>query len=80
MYRVTDRLRKQVLVPLHEALKLPEVYMIAKNWNSISYNRVESVAMKTYTDIFLHRDNQRFREYLENVKLGNDCCRGIAPT
>lgn len=71
MYRVRDRLRKQVLVPLHEALKLPEVYMSAKNWNSISYNRVASVAMKTYTDISLHRDNQRFREYLENVKLGN---------
>ncbi|KAG8370402.1 hypothetical protein BUALT_Bualt14G0113200 [Buddleja alternifolia] len=71
IYRVRNKLRKEVLVPLHQALKLPEVYMTAKEWGSIKYERVGSVAMRKYTDIFLHRDNKRFRGYLENVKAGN---------
>ncbi|KAI3829075.1 hypothetical protein L1987_03189 [Smallanthus sonchifolius] len=71
LFRVKNLLRKQILVPLHNALKLPEVYMSAKQWSAIAYDRVASVAMKNYTDIFLHRDNERFRSYLENVKAGD---------
>ncbi|PWA51499.1 hypothetical protein CTI12_AA466310 [Artemisia annua] len=37
----------------------------------MTYERVASIAMKNYTDIFLHRDNERFRSYLEKVKLGD---------
>ncbi|KAL1804006.1 hypothetical protein ACET3Z_032653 [Daucus carota] len=70
VYRVRDRLRKQVLVPLHKALKLPEVYMSAKKWQSLPYNRVASVAMKTYTEIFVARDNERFKKYLKDVEKG----------
>ncbi|KAL1832430.1 hypothetical protein DCAR_0102436 [Daucus carota subsp. sativus] len=67
---VRDRLRKQVLVPLHEALKLPEVYMSARKWSTLPYKRVASVAMKTYTDIFMDHDKERFSQYLEDVKQG----------
>ncbi|KAA8548795.1 hypothetical protein F0562_000479 [Nyssa sinensis] len=70
VYRIRDRLRKQVLVPLHKALELPEVFMSANEWNSLPYNRVASVAMKTYKELFLKHDNDRFKEYLENVKSG----------
>uniref|UniRef100_A0A803R412 DUF2828 domain-containing protein n=1 Tax=Cannabis sativa TaxID=3483 RepID=A0A803R412_CANSA len=69
-YRVRDRLRKEVLVPLRKALELPEVYIGANQWNSIPYNRVASVAMKFYKDKFLKHDGERFREYLEDVKQG----------
>ncbi|EEF30857.1 conserved hypothetical protein [Ricinus communis] len=69
-FRVRDRLRKEVLVPLHKILELPEVYMSAKKWNSLPYNRVPSVAMKTYKALFLKHDEERFEEYLDNVKSG----------
>ncbi|OMO95317.1 hypothetical protein COLO4_15988 [Corchorus olitorius] len=69
-YRIRDRLRKQVLVPLHKALQLPEVYMSAKEWNLLPYNRVPSVAMKNYKELFTKHDNERFKEYLEKVKAG----------
>ena len=69
-YRVRDRLRKQVLVPLHKTLELPEVFMSAKQWNSLPYNRVASVAMKTYKGLFEKHDKERFEEYLEKVKSG----------
>ncbi|VFQ64999.1 unnamed protein product [Cuscuta campestris] len=69
-YRVRDRLRKQVLVPLRNALQLPEVYMGAKNWSSLPYNRVPSLAMKVYEKKFLKHDKERFEGYLEDVKSG----------
>ncbi|KAK4380382.1 hypothetical protein RND71_002244 [Anisodus tanguticus] len=69
-YRVRDRLRKQVLVPLRAALELPEVYIGRNDWGSLPYNRVASVAMKMYKDKFLKHDEKRFKEYLEKVKQG----------
>ncbi|KAM7462598.1 hypothetical protein LguiA_030719 [Lonicera macranthoides] len=69
-YRVRDRLRKEVLVPLRKVLQLPEVYMSAKQWDALPYNRVASVAMKNYKEIFLLHDGNRFEEYLEDVKRG----------
>lgn len=69
-YRVRDRLRKQVLVPLRKALELPEVYIGASRWDSLPYNRVASVAMKLYKDKFLKHDPERFEKYLEDVRAG----------
>lgn len=69
-YRVRDRLRKQVLVPLRKALELPEVYIGANDWGSIPYNRVASVAMKNYKEKFLKHDKGRFEDYLSKVKDG----------
>ncbi|CAN6972639.1 unnamed protein product [Brassica rapa subsp. trilocularis] len=69
-YRVRDRLRKHVLVPLRKTLQLPEVYMGAKAWGSLPYNRVASVAMKSYKEIFLSHDEERFKKYLEDAKSG----------
>ncbi|PWA56749.1 hypothetical protein CTI12_AA415780 [Artemisia annua] len=69
-YRVRDRLRKQVLVPLRQALQLPEVYIGKNQWGLIPYNRVASVAMKTYKQQFLKHDMSRFEEYLDRVREG----------
>ncbi|XVF31344.1 hypothetical protein REPUB_Repub16aG0137800 [Reevesia pubescens] len=69
-YRVRDRLRKEVLVPLRKVLQLPEVYIGANRWDSIPYNRVASVAMKFYKEKFLKHDKERFSKYLEDVKAG----------
>ncbi|KAL1532956.1 hypothetical protein AAHA92_32907 [Salvia divinorum] len=69
-YRVRDRLRKEVLVPLRKALELPEVYIGANQWGTLPYNRVASVAMKTYKSLFFKHDEERFNEYLDKVKSG----------
>ncbi|KAL6175872.1 hypothetical protein ACLB2K_052510 [Fragaria x ananassa] len=69
-YRVRDRLRKEVLVPLRKALELPKVYMGAQKWRSLPYNRVHSVAMKLYKDTFLKHDIVRFSKYLVDAKAG----------
>ncbi|XP_010468469.1 PREDICTED: uncharacterized protein LOC104748547 [Camelina sativa] len=69
-YRVRDRLRKQVLVPLRKTLQLPEVYMGASDWASLPYDRVASVAMKLYKEIFLNHDAERFQQYLNDASTG----------
>ncbi|KFK31719.1 hypothetical protein AALP_AA6G150100 [Arabis alpina] len=69
-YRIRDRLRKEVLVPLHKALELPELSMSAKEWNLLKYNRVASVAMKNYKKLFEEHDSERFTQFLEDVKSG----------
>ncbi|KAL5729146.1 hypothetical protein ACHQM5_002136 [Ranunculus cassubicifolius] len=69
-YRVRDRLRKDVLVPLRQALQLPEIFMSAKKWKSLPYTRVASVAMTLYKGLFIEHDQTRFAEHLENVKKG----------
>ncbi|XP_058200584.1 uncharacterized protein LOC131315507 [Rhododendron vialii] len=69
-YRVRDRLRREVLVPLHKALEIPEVYICAKKWNNLPYKRVPSIAMKLYKKLFYKHDQERFVEYLEKVKSG----------
>lgn len=70
LHKVRHRLRKEILVPLRKAMDLPEIYIAAKQWDSIPYNRVASVAMKRYKGKFLEHDGERFRKYLEDVKAG----------
>lgn len=69
-YRIRDRLRKEILVPLRKILELPEVYMCANQWGALPYNRVASVAMKTYKSLFKKHDEDRFTGYLDKVKSG----------
>ncbi|KAJ8749402.1 hypothetical protein K2173_018894 [Erythroxylum novogranatense] len=69
-YRVRDRLRKEVLVPLRRILELPEVYIGANRWDLIPYNRVASVAMNFYKEKFKKHDGERFSKYLDDVKTG----------
>lgn len=69
-YRVRDRLRKEVLVPLRQTLELPELFMSANRWNELPYNRVSSVAMKMNKGHFVEHDKERFEEYLANVSTG----------
>ncbi|XP_057443592.1 uncharacterized protein LOC130735697 [Lotus japonicus] len=69
-YRIRERLRKEVLVPLRKALELPEVYIGVNRWDLIPYNRVASLAMEFYSEKFLKHDKERFEKYLEDVKSG----------
>ncbi|KAL8100112.1 hypothetical protein AgCh_032390 [Apium graveolens] len=57
-YRVRDRLRTEVLVPLRDALELPEVYMIVYGCRHVSYNRVASVAITNYSETFMSNDRE----------------------
>ncbi|KAI3837523.1 hypothetical protein MKX03_032247 [Papaver bracteatum] len=70
IFRIHDRLRKEVLVPLRSALNLPELYMSSNNWSLMPYNQVPSVAMKRYGKIFMKHDKKRFKCYRKSIKQG----------
>ncbi|XP_077229434.1 uncharacterized protein LOC143862296 [Tasmannia lanceolata] len=70
VYRIRDRLSKEILVPLRQALELPEVYMSSNRWDSLPYKRVASVAMRNYKKLFKKHDLDRFSEFLDRVKEG----------
>ncbi|KAJ7945528.1 Uncharacterized conserved protein UCP015417, vWA [Quillaja saponaria] len=44
--------------------------MSANQWNILPYNRVASIAMKNYKDLFMKHDEERFNEFLNKVKKG----------
>ncbi|KAF3619320.1 hypothetical protein FXO38_32987 [Capsicum annuum] len=69
-YRVRDRLRKEVLVPLHKALDIPEVYICANKWGELPYKHVPSVVMTLYRKLFYKNDKERFEQYVSDVKEG----------
>ncbi|KAL1451660.1 hypothetical protein WDU94_006018 [Cyamophila willieti] len=69
-FKVREKLRKQVLVPLRKALELPEVFMSANHWDTLPYNRVASVAMKLHKMKFIKHDKDRFEAYLGDVASG----------
>lgn len=69
-YRVRNRLRKEVLVPLHKVLEIPEVYICENKWEELPYKRVPSVDMKMYKELFYKHDKERFEQYLRDVKSG----------
>ncbi|EES01714.1 hypothetical protein SORBI_3003G347400 [Sorghum bicolor] len=70
-YRVRDRLRREVLVPLRKALELPEVYMSAGKLDDLPYERVASVAMQRYKEAFQKRDKPRVAGFFDEVRTGH---------
>nr|XP_051229503.1 uncharacterized protein LOC127347350 [Lolium perenne] len=69
-YRARELLRKEAYVPLRHALKLPEIFISAREWGKVVYTRVASIAMKNYKDLFVEHDHTRFSQYLADVKSG----------
>lgn len=51
---------------------MPDVHIGANKWDSIPYNRVGSVTMKSYKDKFLKHDPEWFEKYLEDAKAGKE--------
>lgn len=55
---------------LHKALEIPEVYICANKWGELPYKRVSSAAMTLYKKLFYKHDEERFKQYLDDVKEG----------
>ncbi|XP_059447973.1 uncharacterized protein LOC132179286 [Corylus avellana] len=68
-YRIRNRLQKEVLVPLRRALGLPEIYMSARQWNLLQYDRIASNAMKIYERLFYKHDRDGILHHLQNVQF-----------
>ncbi|KAF9158277.1 hypothetical protein DFQ26_007807 [Actinomortierella ambigua] len=78
IHRVRQALRTEYYVPLRKALAVPEPLMTSYRWDEIEYSRVPAVAMKTHKELFEKYDEDRFRDYLETVRQGQDTIAAAA--
>ncbi|KAI4989040.1 hypothetical protein ZWY2020_036357 [Hordeum vulgare] len=69
-YRVRNRLRREVHVPLRKVLELPEVYMSAGKWDELPYARVASRAMRQYKLAFDKHDKSGVAGFYDEVRAG----------
>ena len=70
MDELKKTLRKNYLVPLRKYLKIVETNITSKDFSSINYEEVPSVAMKKHSQTFCKYDYERFRKYLNDVRCG----------
>jgi uncharacterized protein DUF2828 len=63
--------RFEVLSPLRKALDIVERHISAETFNKIHYDKVPSLAMNRYENVFIKKDLDHFTEYVENVASGS---------
>ncbi|KAI7287661.1 hypothetical protein KC345_g456 [Hortaea werneckii] len=59
-----------VLSPLRKTLEIVEQHITAEDFGSTKYERVPSLAMKQYTNLFAKKDTAHFDAYIESVAEG----------
>ncbi|TYJ58471.1 hypothetical protein B9479_000678 [Cryptococcus floricola] len=72
-----QKLQKEVLTPLREALAVPEVAMSKRSWK-IDYTKVPSRAMSRNAQSFADNDPKGFRAYIEKVASGRSTISGAS--
>ncbi|OQO08000.1 hypothetical protein B0A48_06793 [Cryoendolithus antarcticus] len=62
--------QSKTLSPLRKFLLVVERDITAGTFDQIAYNKIPSLAMKTYTPLFIRKDTDHFSSYLEDVASG----------
>lgn len=63
---------RQTLTRLRAHLQVVETQMCSKEWSSIQYSRVPSMARLHYTNSFKKHDSERFAKYMADVASGKE--------
>jgi hypothetical protein len=67
---IREHFRKQYASPLRKALSVVERDIAANKFDNIKYERVPSLAMDRYTELFMKKDYDRFQGYIQDVAKG----------
>lgn len=71
-FGMTEKQYRKTLSQLRAYIHVIERTMSAQDWEEIAYAQVPSHAMKNYRKAFSKHDGERFGEYIENVKKGDE--------
>jgi hypothetical protein len=63
-----EKYRKEYLVPLRKHIEIVESKMCSELWGDIDYEKVPAVASKILKNTFIKHDEERYKQYLEDVK------------
>jgi hypothetical protein len=69
-FSLTPREYRKILSVLRDHLNVLETMMSQKEWDKIRYNQVPSRAMNRYRKAFYRNDEDRFSQFIEQVKSG----------
>ncbi|MCJ1337503.1 hypothetical protein MMC09_002785 [Bachmanniomyces sp. S44760] len=72
--------RAEYLSPLRKALRVVERDISAKSFGQIDYQKLPSLAMNRYKEIFVEQDFERFEQYIEKVASGKARISGAVLT
>lgn len=75
---IREHYRKQYASPLRKALRVVERDIAANTFENIKYERVPSLAMNRYTGLFMKKDLERFKGYIDDVAKGTAKISGAA--
>lgn len=71
-YGISQKDYRKFLSSLREYLNVLETRMSKKEWDKITYNQVPSRAMTKYRKSFYRHDEDRFTQYISDVKQGTE--------
>lgn len=69
-FDMTPRQYRKTLSELRKKIRIVESKMCAKQWNRINYEAIPSRASMLYSKAFKRHDEERYNEYIEQVKAG----------
>ncbi|CAO2657152.1 Nn.00g032780.m01.CDS01 [Neocucurbitaria sp. VM-36] len=67
---IREHYRKEYASPLRKALAVVERDIAAETFDNIKYDRVPSLAMDRYTSLFMKKDWEHFKDYVQDVAKG----------
>ena len=65
-----EKYRKEIIVPLRKKINIVESLMCSDRWGEIKYQAVPGVASKRLLNAFMNHDDERYRQYLSDVRSG----------
>ncbi|KAJ4357487.1 uncharacterized protein N0V89_002063 [Didymosphaeria variabile] len=65
-----EHFRRQYSSPLRKALAVVERDIAAQTFSNIKYDRVPSLAMERYSELFAKKDQEHFFDYVKKVAMG----------
>ena len=65
-----EKYRKEIIVPLRKKINIVESLMCSDRWGEIKYEAVPGVASKRLLNAFMKHDEERYRQYLSDVRSG----------
>ena len=63
-----EKYRTEYLVPLRKQIDIVESKLCTKAWGDVNYEKVPAVASKNLKNTFIKHDEERYKQYLEDVK------------
>jgi hypothetical protein len=63
-----EKYRKEYLVPLRTHIDIVEKKLCEQKWGDINYENVPAVASKNLKNTFIKHDEERYKQYLEDVR------------